>query len=93
MDNVMFSKEFGIEILEKFTYAQLEYFTNILANAIKDMEKMKEMAVLCDRDDKAVEYQGYIHNARGNRETMLVVMLNQEGDVCEHTDIETVWLN
>jgi len=89
----MFNEEFEVEVLEHFTYAQLEYFSNTLVNAIKDLEEIKMMAVLCQKDKVAVEYQRYIHIARANREAMLVVMLAKEGDVCEHTDIETVWLN
>lgn len=91
--NVMFCKEYEIEVLEHFTYAQLDYFSKTLAKAIVDLEKLKTMAVMCQKDTKAVEYQRYVHNARTNRETMLVVMMAKEGDTCEHTEIETVWLN
>lgn len=93
MDNPVLTTEFEIEILERMTYAQLEKFTNDLEETIKDLKEMKEQAVLCLMDEKAVEYQGYERNAKANRDTMLVVMMAKEGDVCEHTEIETIWLN
>ena len=91
--NVMFDKEFKIEVLDNFTYSQLRHYSNTLVNAIGELEKLKTMAVLCEKDVKAVEYQRYIYNAQANREAMLVVMLAIEVDVCVVSVIETVWLN
>lgn len=93
MNNIVLNTELDIDILSQMTYAQLYEFTKDLENSIKELEEMKKQAVLCLMDEKAVEYQRYVHNATSNREAMLVVMMAKEGDVCEHTEIETIWLN
>ena len=92
-DNLVLNEEFSIEIVNKMTYAQLDKFTKNLVFVIKELTEMKEKAVLKLDDVRAVEYQRYLYNAISNRNTMLCVMMAKEGDTCEHTDIETIWLN
>jgi len=91
--NKVLTTEFDILILERMSYAQLDKFVNDLLVTINTLEQLKLQAVIFHEDEKAVKYQKWIHNATSNREAMIVVMLGKEADMCEHHDLETIWLN
>ena len=98
MDNPVLETELDPNVLAIMSYAQLSMFATNLVVAIKDLEGMKEIAVLSLMDKKAVEFQGYIHNAMTNKDRILKVMMTKEAKAClksgmVETEREKLWLN
>jgi len=93
MDNLVLTTEFDLNVLNQMKYGQLRIFVKYLDKVISELTKIKFNLVLSNSDYEAVECEKQINYATINKNSMLVVMLNKEGELCEHSSIETIWLN
>lgn len=93
-DNFVLNNELQIELLRNFSYAQVLKFIDNLKDAVTDLEQMKEIAVMCGNDTKAVELQRYSHNAQHNK-LLLEQVLNEKEEAVtfKEADIRTIFLN
>ena len=94
MDNIVLNQEFKIEVVRNFSPSQLTQFIGVLDKAIADLSELKNTAVMCGQDKKAVEYQKYIHNAQHNKKVMEQVLTEKEHDLTmPEATITNVFLN
>jgi hypothetical protein len=94
MDNLVLNQEFEIEVVRGFSILHLSSFINCLNDAVELLKNVKETAVLCSLDKKAVEYQKYLHNAQHNKMVMEQALTEKEEDVAmPEATIHNVYLN